>query len=299
MDARLARQTFFGRLAGRLANWVPGQIAERTLAEISNDRIPSVAAGVTFFALLAIFPALASIVSLYGMFADRESVAEVIEHVDRYLPGGAVTVLETELNRLIAQPAAKLNFTFVVGFLIAVWSASGGVKALIDGLNVAYETKERRGFVQLTGMALFFTLSAIILATGIAALAAVVPVLLHDVHLLRPLSGLFAILKVPLVYLICVLILDLVYRLGPDRRHEDFEWISWGSGIGAALWILVTILFGWYVQNFGSYDRVYGNLGAAVGFLTWIWIMLVILLAGAELNCEVARRRRSRSSEHI
>lgn len=280
------------RWADRLtaARWY--EVARQTLSDIFEDRVPSVAAGITFFGLLAMFPALASIVSLYGMFADRSSIRDLTEGLSPYLPGGAVTVLDTQLHRLVTQPSAKLNFAFVAGFLVAAWSASGGVKALVDGLNIAYETRDRRSFLQLTLTALFFALAGIVLGTAITALGVVIPVELHLVHLPAAFKIFFALLRVPVVYVICVLILDIIYRLGPDRRNERWQWLSWGSGFGAALWIAATLLFAWYVQEFGSYDRVYGNLGAAVGFLTWIWIMLVILLAGAELNCEIERRRR-------
>jgi len=291
MDARAPAPSYARTWVTRLTGTRIYRVAQHTLDEISDDRIPLVAAGITFFALLAIFPAMASIVSLYGMFADRSSIADAIGDIAPYLPGGAVTILKTELHRLVAQPIGKLNFTFVAGFLVASWSASGGLKALIDGLNVAYETRERRGFLKLTVMAVFFTIAGIMLSTGIAALAVVVPVALRKMHLDASASAILGVLRLPVVYAICVLILDIIYRLGPDRRHERFEWLSWGSGVGAALWILATTLFAWYVQNFGSYDRVYGDLGAAVGFLTWIWIMLLILLSGAELNSEIARHR--------
>lgn len=267
-------------------------LIRRTLKEISDDRIASVAAGVTFFALLAMFPAIASIVSLYGIFADRSSIGHVLDALSPYVPDGAVTVLGGEIHRLVAQKASKLDYAFAAGFVIALWSASGGVRALMDGLNVAYEVKERRAFIERAAMALFFTLAVIVLAAGILAFAVVLPVLLRRVDIPFVFAGLLAGLRLPLVYGFAVLIFEIVYRFGPDRRHERFHWISWGSGIGAAPWIGATTVFAWYVRDYGSYDRVYGNLGAAVGFLTWIWIMLVILLAGSELNCEIARGRR-------
>jgi membrane protein len=271
--------------------------ARRTIRQFSDDRVPSVAAGVTFFALLAMFPAIASIVSLYGLFANPASIAQIIHALEPYVPGGAITVLNGELHHLATQPAEKLDLAFVGGLLVAIWSASGGVRALIEGLNVAYETRERRGFVEFTVTALLFTIASIALATAIVALAVVVPSLFERLHFFGAADFFFGWLRLPVSYVISVLILDIVYRLGPDRRNEPFEFLSWGSGLGAALWIVATALFAWYVRSFGSYDRVYGNLGAAVGFLTWIWIMLVILLAGAELNSEIRREKRAVRNE--
>lgn len=263
-------------------------ILGRTAAEISENRIPSVAAGVTFFILLAMFPGIAAIVSLYGMFADRESISHVIHAIAPFIPGGAVTVLDTELHRLIAQRPEKLDLAFAAGLLVALWSTSGGISALIDGLNVAYEAREKRTFLKLTRDVVLFTLVCIVFATGALALAVVIPVLIHRAFG-EEMDTAFDILQLPLFSACNVVVLGAVYRLLPSHRGSNPPWISWGAATGSVLWILVTLLFSWYVQNFGSYDRVYGNLGAVVGFLTWIWLSLVILLSGAELNSEIER----------
>src|ERR1700734_3507162 len=125
-------------------------IAKRTLAEALKDRIPTTAAAITFFMLLALFPAIASIVSLYGLFADRASIAHLVDSVAAFLPGGAVTVLDTELHRLIAERPGKLDLAFFTGLIVAIWSASGGMSSLADGLNIAYELRETRSFLRLT-----------------------------------------------------------------------------------------------------------------------------------------------------
>jgi membrane protein len=266
-------------------------ILMRTFVEIVADRIPSVAAGVTFFILLALFPAIASVVSLYGLFADRTSIAHLVDNAAAFIPGGAVTVLDTELHRLVAQKPGKLNLGFLIGFVIAVWSASGGITSLAEGLNVAYEKRETRGFLRLTAHALLATAACVLFAACMVELSVVLPVVIRHLPFRSALASLFFVLRWPAVFLVCVLLLDVFYTLGPNRRPIRWQWISWGSAVASLLWILGTLLFGWYVRNFGSYDRVYGDLGAAVGFLTWIWLSLMILLAGAELNCEIARPR--------
>ena len=281
------------RLVG-LWNHPPSWFAlcEETLAEASRDRIPTVAAGVTFFVLLAMFPGIASVVSLYGLFADRTSIAHVLDAVAPYVPSGAITVLNNDLHRLIAQKPEKLDIAFFGGFIVATWSASGGLKGLIDGLNAAYETQEERSFFTLSIVAFALTLAAFAFGTIVLALAVVIPIVVRHSWVLRDLAIPFEILRIPVAFVLCALLLELVYRLGPDRETRRRQFVSWGSAIAAALWMSATLLFSWYVQNFGSYDRVYGNLGAAVGFLTWIWILLLILLVCAELNCEIERRRR-------
>jgi membrane protein len=261
-----------------------------------EDRILLVAAGITFFGLLALFPAIASIVSLYGMFADRASISQVLHTLSPYLPGGAVTVLREELHRLVTEKPIKLNVAFFSGSAIALWSASGGISALIDGLDVAFETKETRSFLNATRDALLFTAAGIIVGTLAAYLVAVIPLAIEKSRYARSFDLLFELLRWPAAFALAAFLLGLIYRIGPDRKTNPPHWITWGSSIGGGLWILGTLLFGWYVQNFGTYDRTYGSLGAAVGFLTWIWISLVILLLGAEIDCEIERR--TRPAEH-
>jgi membrane protein len=259
-------------------------LARRIYGEFSDDRIPTIAGGITFFFLLALFPAISATVSVFGLFSHRAGIGREIDMVSSFLPGGAVTVLRAELHRLTGEKAATLNAAFLISFAIALWSASGGYKALVEGLNVAFEVKERRGFLIQTLNALIFTVAAIVFAAIVIALGVAIP----D-HLPAPLNTLVDVASWPLLFAGCALILAVVYRFGPDRPHPQWRWITWGSAVASLLWVLGTQVFTWYVENFGSYNRVYGDLGAVVGFLTWIWLSLVILLLGAEINCERER----------
>lgn len=260
----------------------------RVYAEFSQDRIPTVAGGITFFALLALFPAIGSVVSLYGIFSDKASIVHDLDLVSDFLPGGGVTILKAELGRLSAQPSDTLSLAFVGSSLVALWSASGGFKALVDGLNVAYEVAETRSFLRLSINALVFTVAGILLAAAGIYLGLVVPGMTKD-GLLAPT---LQVLVWPAAFFACTLVLAVVYRFGPNRQHPRWRWITWGSATASLLWLAGTRLFTWYVQHFGSYNRVYGDLGAAVGFLTWVWLSLVILLLGAEINCELEREDR-------
>ena len=263
----------------------------RVYAEFSQDRIPTVAGGITFFALLALFPAIGSVVSLYGLFSDRATIAHDVDLVSGFLPGGAITILKAELARLTAQPGQTLSLAFLGSSLIALWSASGGFKALVDGLNVAYEVRETRSFLRLSANALIFTLAAIVFAAASIYLGLIVP----DTTRGGPFVFALQILVWPASFFACTLILAVIYRFGPNRKHPKWRWITWGSATASLLWLAGTRLFSWYVEHFGSYNRVYGDLGAAVGFLTWLWLSLVILLLGAEINCELEREDASAS----
>jgi membrane protein len=265
------------------------RIIRRAFDDFSDDRIPSVAAAITFFFLLALFPAIACIASIYGMFADRSTIIQELRSFSGFLPGGAVDVLRTDLDRLAALPASRLNMGFFFSLTIALWSASGGVKALIEGLNVAYDVKETRSFLGLTLHAIGLTAIVIVSFTVAIEAAVRIPAILerfpYDSWLIVP----FQIFVWPMSILVCAVLASLIYRYGPDRAGARWRWITWGGAIASVVWVLGTLLFTWYVRNFGSYNAIYGNLGAIVGFLTWIWLSVVVLLLGAEINAVMER----------
>jgi membrane protein len=271
----------------------PWRVLRRALGEFEQDRIPSVAAAITFFFLLALFPALACIVSIYGAFADRATIVHELTLISGFVPDGALNVLQTDLDRLAALPAIKFNLGFLVALVLAVWSASGGVKALIDGLNVAYETRDTRSFLMLSLDTFLLTFIAVISAALAIALAVALPAVLAHLPFDTWFVLSFRILIWPLSFAACVVLSSLIYRFGPNRTHTKWRWVTWGGVFASAAWIGGTMLFAWYVRNFGHYNEVYGNLGAIVGFLTWIWLSLVVLLLGAEINCEIERNSAS------
>jgi membrane protein len=291
VTARLTGRSPGKKSAQRWAMALPSawRIAQRTYSEFFADSIPTVAGGITFFVLLALFPGIASVMSLYGSFADRASVVHDLDLVSAFLPGGAITVLRAELLRLTAQKPDTQSLAFFAGTAVALWSASGGFKALIEGLNVAYEVKETRGFLTLTRNALIFTVAAVFLAIVAISLGLALPAWLVSSDAEPWVRIAVHIVAWPMAFFAGTLVLAFVYRFGPDRKNVRWRWITWGSAIASVLWLFGTHLFTWYVEHYGSYDRVYGNLGAAVGFLTWIWLSLVILLLGAEINCELER----------
>lgn len=273
---------------------LPLQILHATYAQFDRDRILEVAGGATFFILLALFPAFASIVTVYGFLADRTTIAHDIAMVSPFLPRGAIIVLNDELQRLIAQKVPTLGLTFMLSSVIALWGASGGVKALVHGLNVAYEADESRGFIRLSLTALLLAGISIIFCVLAMLLAGLLP----QVLLLLPYRSLWRaalpVLSWPIAYGFSLLLLTALYNYGPCRPRHD-SWVTWGAVMASAFWLLGTFLFKWYVQHFGNFDRIYGSLGAIVGFLTWIWLSLVIILFGAELNRELERRKQQNS----
>jgi membrane protein len=264
-------------------------IIKRTFSEFSEDRILAVSAGVTYYLLLAVFPALAAMVSLYGLFADPATIPQQLDALAGFLPPGAMDIIREQLQRLTSHRSSALGFGFLFGLATALWSTSAGMKALFDALNVAHDEVEKRSYPKLTGMALLFTLGA--MAFSLLALAAVVvvPVVLNFVGLGPVVEALMKLLRWPILLVIAMLAMAVFYHYGPSRTHRQWRWISWGSGLAALAWVAVSVLFSWYVQNFGSYDKTYGSLGAAIGFMTWLWLSTTIFLLGAELNTEIDR----------
>jgi membrane protein len=281
--------TIQGRIIERAQSARPWRILRRALAEFSQDRIPSVAAAITFFFLLALFPAIACVVSIYGVFADRGTIVHEIDIISGFLPEGAVSILRTDIDRLAAMPAAKFNLGFLTALALAIWSASGGIKALIEGLNIAYEAKETRSFLRLTFQALMLTLITVAFATALIELAVTVPPIVERLPFDDWLALFIRVFVWPGIFVAGVLLTSLIYRYGPNRTRTKWRWITWGGAIASAVWMAGTFLFTWYVREFGHYNEMYGHLGSIVGFLTWIWLSLVVLLLGAEINCEIER----------
>jgi len=269
------------------------RIAMRTFKEFNDDNIPSVAAGATFYSLLALFPALGAFVSLYGLIANAGDAQRQIVALAGLLPGGAVSVLSGQVTRLAAVPHARLGLAFAFGLLVSLWSSNAGVKGLISGLNTAYEQKERRNFLTLNAVSLAFTLGGI--ALSIAATAAVVaaPETLSRLGL-KTLAGM-SLLRWPVLLVVVTGMFSLLYRYGPCRTLARWRWITPGGLVAALAWMLMSAMFSWYVADFGHYDRTYGSLGAMIGFMTWIWLSLMVVLLGAELNAEIEAQAAARS----
>ena len=259
----------------------------RVYEGISDDRILANAAGVTFYALLALFPGIAALVSIYGLFADPSTIVGHLDAIAGFAPGGAIDVIRDQLTRLAAQGSTTLGISFLVGLVISLWSANSGIKALFDALNVVYGEKEKRSFISLNALTLCFTIATI--AFLLIALACVValPVMLNYI----PLPGVTAlILKFapwPILLVLVAFGLTLIYRLGPSRTEARWQWITWGSAFAAIAWLAASALFSWYAANFGNFNKTYGSLGAIIGFMTWMWLSIIVVLIGAKLNAEI------------
>lgn len=270
----------------------------RTYEQLNRDRVMLVAAGVTFYAILALFPAMAAFVSIYGLFADPATVVDQVEAMEGVLPGGAVEIIGGQMESLAQQPSSSLGIGFAAGLLIALWSANNGMKAVIDATNVAYNQQEKRSFIRLTLVSFLFTLGAIALLMLAMAAIVVLPVMLGFVGdaLGDRVETVLNVARWPLLLLIVIFAISVLYRHGPNRERPEWRWVTPGSLLASVVWLVVSIAFSWYVANFGSYNETYGSLGAAIGFMVWMWLSATIILMGAELNSEIEHQTRRDST---
>ena len=258
----------------------------RTYKEMQSDRLLSIAGGVAFFVLLAIFPAITALISAYGLFFNTSTITGNLSLLNDVVPPNVLSIVSEQANRIAANSGRALSVGLIAGILVSLWSAMSGVKAVIDALNVIYEQQEGRSFIKLNFEALIFTLAGF--AAFLLAIAAVImlPLLLSPIGLGSAAGTLTRILRWPVLLLVLLVGLAALYRYGPYRRAARWKWVSIGSVFAAVTWIGASYLFSWYLASFANYNATYGSLGA-VGLMMWLWISTIVVLLGAELNAEI------------
>jgi len=259
----------------------------RTYVRSGEDRLLAIAAGVVFFGLLAVFPAITALVSCYGLFADPSTIGANLQTLSLMLPEGSFQIVQDQIARVLDQGSTALGATFLFGLGLAVWSANAGVKAVIDALNVVDGEREKRSFVRLNLLSLAFT------SGGIAALLLMVgavvafPLALDHLSLAPAIQSIATLARWPLLFATLLAALAVLYRFGPSRRAARWQWLSVGTLAASLLWIAGSSLLSWYLSNFANYNATYGSLGAAIGLMMWMWMSAIIVLFGAELNSEI------------
>ena len=260
----------------------------RTYQQISADRLLLIAAGVTFYAMLAVVPAITALVSLYGLFAKASSISAHLNFIAGVMPGGAYDLISEQIVRLAANSDGKLTFAFTLGLAIAVWSANAGLKAIFDALNIVYDEDEKRSFIKLNLISLTFTLGAVVVLLLAIACVVVVPLALSYLGFAAERqAGFLPLLRWPVLFVVVIFGLSLLYRFGPSRRNAKWRWVSVGSVFAAFAWLAVSAAFSWYLSRFADYNATYGSLGAVIGLMMWLWLSITVILAGAELNAEI------------
>jgi membrane protein len=259
----------------------------RTYERTGEDRLLATAAGVVFFGLLAVFPAITALVSCYGLFANPATIGANLQTLALMLPEGSFQIVQDQIARVLMKGNTALGATFLFGLALAIWSANAGVKAVIDALNVVYEEREKRSFIRLNLLSLAFTTGGIAALLLMVSAVVAVPLALDHVGLAPEGRTIVSLARWPLLLVILLTALALLYRFGPSRRPARWEWLSVGTLAAALLWIAGSSVLSWYLSNFANYDATYGSLGAAIGLMMWMWMSAIIVLCGAELNSEI------------
>lgn len=266
----------------------------KTVREFTSDQCTDIAASLTYYAVLALFPALIAIFSLLGVIGQGQAAADaVLGIVDEAAPGGAADVIRGPIEQFASSPAA--GFALVSGLVLAIWSASGYVGAFSRGMNRIYEIEEGRPFWKLKPQQLLVTLIAIVLI----AIAAIILVISGPVTeaigsalgLGETVTTIWSIAKWPVLALVVILVVAILYYATPNAKQPKFRWMSMGAFLAILILGIATVAFGFYVANFSNYDKNYGSLAGVIIFLLWLWIANNALLFGAEFDAELERGR--------
>jgi membrane protein len=247
----------------------------------------ALAAGIAYYSLLAIFPALAALVAIYGLFSDPGTISSHLDQLSGILPQGALDVARDQLTRVASKGTQTLGWTSLVGLAVSLWSANAAMKSLFDTLNIVYGEDEKRGLITLNAISLAFTVGGILFVLITIGAVVALPTFLKHLGLPQGAELILRIGRWPALLVMVALALSLIYRFGPSREAPRWRWITPGSVLAAVLWLLASGLFSYYTANFGTYNETYGSLGAVIGFMVWMWISAITILLGAELDAEM------------
>lgn len=279
----------------RRQGWVIWLVLGRTLGQIMRHETSLVAAGCAFYATLAMFPALSTLISLYGLLFDPSSVARQMNVLRGLLPPDAFTLISDQVTTLVERPRAVLGLGLAIGLAIALWSASAGTKAMLSSLNTAYGTTERRGLIRFQATGLAITLAGIM--GGVLALAVLVglPAVAAFLHVSAYVRGWLGLISLGVLLLYVAVLLGFLYRFGPSPQRagrEPRRRLLPGAALATLLWLSVAVAVSIYVGDFGSFDATYGPLAAVAGVMLWFWASSFVVLVGAELNAVLATKHR-------
>jgi len=276
----------------------PGQIPApgwkdvllRAWRAVSDNNIFLVSGGVTYAILLALFPGLAALVSIYGLVLDPAQIEKQVASLSGILPAETQRMIAEELHNLVTASSKTLGVSAAISLVLALWTASRGMSGLITALNIAYDQKETRGFLKFNLMAIGLTLLMLAGGLVVIALVAVLPVVIQFIGLGAAAKWLLLVLEWPLLFGVVVGGLAVLYHYAPNRDSPKWLWVSPGAIAATLLWIIGSMLFTIYVTHFNSYDKTYGSLGGVVVMLTWLYLTSFVALFGAVINNQTERQ---------
>lgn len=289
-DITRAREHGRGRDAANPLE-IPGKgwkdICWRVYKCVEEERLGLIAAGVTFYVILGLFPALTALVSVYGLVTDPRSIAEQVTALYGVLPDDVIALIRDQLNSLTNAPRGQLGLGFVISLAAAMWTVNTAMKSVFDGLNVTYREREKRSFVMLNMISFSFALGAVVMAMLYMVAIAIVPLVLSFIGIGALGDLLIRVMRWPILMLMSAFAIAILARYGPSRERARWAWITPGSVFVMLAWVIMSIGFSLYLSNFATYDKTYGTLGALIGVMMWIWLSTYILLVGSAINAEM------------
>lgn len=265
-------------------------IALRVKDEIGADKLSLLSAGVAFYAFLALIPALGAIISVWGLFADPTQIQAQMSQLTGTVPEAGVQLIERAATRIAESSSTSLGWGLVISLLLTLWSANRGMKGLLDAVHAAYGEDDDRGFLAKNAISLVLTLGAVIVTVLAMAMIIAVPAALAYIGLSTAAEWAISLARWPILAAIVVVGLAVIYRVGPQREDARWRWVSPGAIFAAVAWVVASILFSIYVENFGSYNKTYGSVAAVAVLLMWFFISAFIVLLGAEINSEAEKQ---------
>ena len=269
----------------RLKNWF--KILLRAFKQIGKDNLSLISAGVAFYFLLAIFPLMAALVSLYGLFVDNETLRDHLAHIATMLPGDSQRILEEHLSNIVEKSSAALTTGALGSFAFAVWSASKGSQALMTACNITYNEPKKRGFFRGLIVRVILTLCAVLLVIVALLLITLLPLIFSYIGFSDKFESVVSGISWVALALLFNFSLAALYRYAPHRRSPKWRWVSIGSAVSTVLWLSASAAFSYYVTSFASYNETYGSVGGVVIMLMWMYLTAFVILLGAELNSVV------------
>jgi len=264
-------------------------ILKRTKDDVRHDHLTTVSGGVGLFFLLGLIPALAAVISIYGLISNPAQIEQQFASFKHVVPGDVFNILSSEMKS-IASSNKTAGWGTAISIVIALWGGTKSISALMDGLNIAYHEDEKRGFFRLNATALVLTIAGVVSLCILVGILASAPAVVRYFHLDHTWRQVLMGLRWPVLFVFLMFALAVLYRFAPSRTAAKWKWVSWGAFLAAALWLLVSAAFAVYLTFFNSYNKTYGSLGAIVVLLTWLYLSVYAVLLGAELNGEMERQ---------
>ncbi len=262
-------------------------IASRVKDQLPEDHVPIISAGIAFYFFLALFPALAAAFSVYGLVMDPAQVMQQMNQLANVLPEQAHQMIGDILEQQSERSGTALGWSLILSVLISLWSANKGTKAVFEGVNIAYNQMDDRGFFKKNAITLLFTLGGIVVGLLALAVIAVFPALVDQIGLPSTVETIIQLLLWPILALIVMFSLATIYKVAPFRESPQFKWTSWGAIIATMFWVAGSLLFTLFVTNFGNFDETYGAFAAVIILMLWFFLTAFVILLGAEINSEM------------